>query len=359
MAADEKTEEATPRRKQKEREKGNIPRSQDMNSALALSVAIGLFIAFAPRIMEKLQNMLRYAFTNINPATINTDSLSAIVNPYFSFFTGAVFPFVVTLFLVTALVIFTQVGPMFASEKLKPKFDKLSPMNILNNAKKQLNPFEPKNLMEFAKSIAKMIAVFIAGFSVISARKDALLGLLGASPETGFAVLSSVLVQMALAICAILLLIGYIDKKYQVYEFNKSIKMTKSEVKDEWKNTEGDPQVKAKIKSAQMRFAQQKMVAAIPTADVVVTNPTHYAVAIKYDRTKSAAPLVVAKGVDYLAFKIREIAENNKIPIVENKPLAQALYKLVPVEGAIPAELYVAVAEVLAWVYNKNKSGVR
>ena len=155
-----------------------------------------------------------------------------------------------------------------------------------------------------------------------------------------------------------MLIIGFIDKKYQDYEYNKSIKMTKQEVKDEWKNAEGDPLIKSKIKSAQMQFAQQKMMSAIPKSDVVVANPTHYAVAIKYDKTEAPAPKVVAKGVDFMAFKIREVARHNNVPIVENPPLARALYKLVKLDAIIPAELYVAVAEILAFVYNKNKSGV-
>jgi len=146
-----------------------------------------------------------------------------------------------------------------------------------------------------------------------------------------------------------------LDKSFQVYEFEKSIKMSKQEIKDEAKDAEGNPEIKAKIRSIQMRMARQRMMSAIPTADVVVTNPTHYAVAIKYDKTKASAPMVVAKGVDFVAFKIREVAENNKIPIIENRPLARALYKLVPVDGIIPADMFVAVAEVLAYVYKKDK----
>ena len=131
--------------------------------------------------------------------------------------------------------------------------------------------------------------------------------------------------------------------------------MTKQEVKDEMKDTEGDPQIKAKIRSMQMRMARNRMMSKVAKADVVVTNPTHYAIAIKYDKTAAPAPVVVAKGVDFVAFKIREVAQNNNVPIVENRPLAQALYKLVPIDGIIPSDMFVAVAEVLAYVYNKDK----
>jgi flagellar biosynthetic protein FlhB len=163
---------------------------------------------------------------------------------------------------------------------------------------------------------------------------------------------------MVITMCLAMLAIGFIDRKYQNYEFEKSIKMTKQEIKDEYKNIEGDPIIKAKIRSAQMQFMKQKMMSAVPQADVVVANPTHYSVAIKYDKSKAPAPVVVAKGVDFMAFKIREIAKANNVPIVVNKPLARALYKLVKVDSVIPAELYVAVAEILAFIYKKENTNI-
>jgi len=178
---------------------------------------------------------------------------------------------------------------------------------------------------------------------------------LGLPVAASFATISDVVTQMIIMMCIAMIFLGLIDKKYQDYEYNKSIKMSKQEVQDERKNQEGDPQIKSKIKAAQMQFQRQKMMQNLKTADVVVTNPTHYAVAIRYDIEKAPAPQVVAKGVDFLAFKIRDIAKENGIPIQENKPLARTLYKMVPVEGLIPPELYVAVAELLAFVYNKNK----
>ena len=155
--------------------------------------------------------------------------------------------------------------------------------------------------------------------------------------------------------CIAMIILGIFDKKYQAYEYNKSLKMTKQDLKDEMKDTEGDPKIKSKVRAIQMQMAQQRMMAEIPNADVVVTNPTHFAVAIKYDKINSPAPIVVAKGVDFIAFKIREVAMNNNVPIVENRPLARALYKLVPVDGIIPSDMFVAVAEVLAYVYNQKK----
>ena len=211
--------------------------------------------------------------------------------------------------------------------------------------------------MEFIKSVLKLLIVFFCGFSVVNGRKSELFALMGQDINTSFTVLGSILTQMIFNICLAMLAIGLIDKKYQDYEYNKSIKMSKQEVKDEFKQTEGDPAIKSKIKGIQMKIARQRMFANIKDANVVVTNPTHYAVALKYDRLHMAAPQVVAKGVDFVAFKIREIANQNSVPIVENPPLARALYKLVPIDGIIPSDMFVAVAEVLAYVYNKNKRG--
>ncbi len=166
--------------------------------------------------------------------------------------------------------------------------------------------------------------------------------------------MGSVILELFATICVILIIIGIIDKKYQDYEYNKSIKMSKQEVKEEMKNIEGDPKIKGRIRSFQMKILQQRMLSKVPTADVVVVNPTHYAVALMYDPKKVPAPVVVAKGVDFVAFKIREVAKNNNIPIVENKPLARSLYKLVEIDNIIPQELYVAVAEILQYVYTQK-----
>ena len=182
------------------------------------------------------------------------------------------------------------------------------------------------------------------------------MGLVGLDAPIAISIILSILIQMVINMCLAMLVLGFIDKKYQHYEYEKSIKMTKQEIKDEQKDTEGDPKIKARIRSIQMQMARQRMMSSVPSADVVVTNPTHYAVAVKYDKTKAPAPMVVAKGVDYLAFEIREIAKEYGVPIVENRPVARALYNTVPVDGVIPSDLYVAVAEILAFVY-KQKNG--
>lgn len=247
-----------------------------------------------------------------------------------------------------------DVGPVFTFEKIKLNFKNISPQRIMENVKRLINPFQPRTMVEFAKSILKIVIVAACGFSAVNSRKGDLLGLIGLEIPAALSIVGSILVNMIINMCLAMLVLGYLDKKYQTYEYNKSIKMTKQEVKDEYKDTEGDPKIKAKIKAIQTQMARQRMMSAVPKADVVVTNPTHYAVAIQYDKNVAPAPIVIAKGVDYLAFQIRDIARNNNVPIVENRPVARALYNKVPVDGMIPSDLYVAVAEILAYVFKSK-----
>mgnify|MGYP001024687063 FL=1 len=353
--SNEKTEEATPKRREKEREKGNISKSQDLSSVSVLISGFALLYVFGNSIVSHLKDSLYYTFTNLNPNTIEYRDILSILYPHAIFLSKCVVPFLGFLMIIVLFLVRAQVGTLFAVQKIKPSMQNLTGSAIMNKLKKMFNPFSPKNLFELAKSFLKMIIVGSVGYNVILSRKDDLMGLVGQSVPTALVVLGDVLFNMLLNMCVVMLFIAFIDKKYQDYEYNKSIKMSKQDIKDEFKNAEGDPKIKAKVKAQQMAIMNQKMMAAVPKADVIVTNPTHFAVALKYDKINYPAPVVVAKGVDFMAFKIREIAQNNNVPIVENKPLARSLYKLVDVNKMIPPELYTAVAEVLAYIYNKNK----
>ena len=355
--AAEKTEEATTRRRTKERERGNVAKSRDMDSALVMAAGIALLAVFAKGMIQNIQNMLKETFSHLNPNQINVDNIMGLMYPYFYYLAVIVLPFFVLLLILAILIIRMDVGHVFALERAKFNLENLSPQRLWQNAKRIFNPFEPRSLVEFAKSILKIVIVGACGFSAINSRKGDLLGLVGLEPTLAIHIIISILINMIINMCLAMLILGYIDKRYQNYEYEKSIKMTKQEIKDEQKDTEGDPKIKARIKSIQMQMARQRMMSSVPTADVVVTNPTHYAVAIKYDKTQAPAPLVVAKGVDYLAFQIREIAKNNNVPIVENRPVARTLYNSVPVGGIIPSDMYVAVAEILAYVFRmKNEN---
>lgn len=352
--ASERTEEATPKRKDKARQEGQISKSQDLNSALVLSAGIGILFAMVPYMMEEITIISKTTFSHLHPNQISENPISALA-PFGDVLAKTILPFLLLLFISTAMIIRKLVGPLFSMKAIQPKIDKLTPAGIFKSAKSKLNPFAPKQLVELAKSIIKLLIVGGTGYSVVMARKEEVFALLGVPLVSAFSTISSILGNMIINMCIAMIFIGIIDKKFQDHEYNKSLKMTKQEIEDERKSVEGDPLIKSKVRSTQMQMMRQKMMGAVEQADVVVTNPTHYAVAIKYDTSVAPAPQVVAKGVDFMAFKIREIAEANNVPIQENKPLARTLYKVVPLDGIIPPELYVAVAELLAFVYNKGR----
>ena len=351
--AAEKTEEATARRRQKERERGNVAKSKDFESALVMAGAIGLLAILSKYMYNTILDMMRDTFSNLNDFDVS--NTIGMMYPYFRYYGMIVLPFFVLLVIIAIIVVRMDVGQVFAMEKIKLDFKNIGPKKILENAKRLVNPFQPRSMVEFVKSILKLVIVGACGFSAVNSRKGDLLGLIGLETPMALSIVGSILINMIINMCLAMLVLGYLDKKYQTYEYNKSIKMTKQEVKDEYKDTEGDPKIKAKIKAIQTQMARQRMMSAVPSADVVVTNPTHYAVAIQYNKEIAPAPIVIAKGVDYLAFQIRDIAKNNNVPIVENRPVARALYNKVPVDGMIPSDLYVAVAEILAYVYNSKR----
>lgn len=353
-SAAEKTESATPRRREKERERGNISKSRDLAAALVMTVSVALLALMGKFILDRMLDLLRYTFTNIHPDTVCTDNIMGILAPYLQACAGVVLPFLLTLALAALIIVRLNIGHVFAMEKVKFDFNNISPRRVLENAKRLFNPFEPRSMVEFVKSLIKIAVVGSCGYATANSRKDELFAILGADPATALGVICSILIKMLINMCIAMIILGLLDKKYQDWEYEKSIKMTKQEIKDEYKDIEGDPKIKSKIKSIQIQMSKQRMMSNVPKADVVVTNPTHYAVAIKYDKTVAPAPIVIAKGIDYVAFRIREIAKNNDIPIVENRPVARALYNTVPVDGIIPSDLYVAVAEILAYVYNKK-----
>ena len=350
--ANEKTEEATPKRREEEREKGNIAKSHDFQAAVLLTLAFLLLFALAKFFLHDIQNMMYWAFTNLQPDKINPDNIIGFLAPFGIYTAKITVPFLAVYCFLVLVVIRMLIGHLFAPSRIKPNFEKFAGDKLWNNLKSKLNIFSLKNIVELVKSFVKLLIVGGCGYWVLHARKDELAALLGADVSTFFMVLGKVIFQILCATLGSMLILGFLDKKYQTYEYEKSIKMTKQEVKDEYKNTEGDPQIKGQQRRRMMQASQRRMMQELPNADVVITNPTHYAVAISYDAEKYDAPRVIAKGEDYLAQKIKEIAKENDIEIVENKPLARMLYANVDVGEFVPPELYQAVAEVLAFVYH-------
>ncbi|HBH17798.1 MAG TPA: flagellar biosynthesis protein FlhB, partial [Cyanobacteria bacterium UBA9579] len=328
--AGERTEKATPKRRSESRKKGQIPKSQDLSQGITLAVGVYLISILAPSIMTKFSNSATHLFSNLDPNQINNENFLGFFSPHLYLLFDILLPIMLVLMVAGIIVNLAQVGFFFSLEPLKPKLDKLSPIGMIKGFKKF---FELKSFVELIKSLIKMGIVAWISYSVINSHRTELLTLLGAELQQALALIGTIIIEMITQITIVLIIIGIVDQKYQIYEMEKSIKMTKEEIKDERKNAEGDPQIKSKIRSVQMQFAMQRMMSEVPTADVIITNPTHYSIALRYDTKIAPAPQVIAKGVDFVAFRIRDIAKHNGIPIVENKPLARTLYKIVPLEG--------------------------
>ncbi len=342
--AQERTEEPTEKKKKESREKGQIARSRELNSAAILIVAALVFMgvggASAGAIAEVLGQNFRLTRADIFDPTTPLTFLGASIEQAFTLLTP-----VFLALLVAALVAPCAIGGFsFSWKAAKPKFNKLSP------AKGFKRMFGKNALMELIKSIAKFAVVGGIAYLYLKTEFDIFMGLGHGSVKTeimhGLSLLSKSFLMVALS----LILIVLIDVPYQIWNHNNELKMTKQEVKDESKNTEGKPEVKGKIKEQQMQQSYRRMMAEVPKADVVITNPEHFSVALKYDDSL-IAPVVVAKGVEETAMKIREIAIRHDIPLFAAPPLARAIFYNTKINQVIPEGLYVAVAQVLAYVF--------
>jgi flagellar biosynthetic protein FlhB len=254
-------------------------------------------------------------------------------------------PFLAVGVLVAFLVNMLQFKFQVSTKPLQPKFSKLNPVSGMKRL------FSKEKIVELLKAIAKVVLITYVVYITIKDDWVYLVQFYDMSLNQAIEIVGDIVINLGLKISVIFMIIAFVDLIYQRRKFNEDIKMTKQEVKDEYKNSEGDPQIKGKIKSKMREASQRRMMQDVPKADVVITNPTHYAVAIRYNPDEAPAPVVLAKGADYLALKIKEIAKENKVEIVENKPLARMLYANVDIGQQVPPELYQAVAEVLAMVY--------
>lgn len=354
FADPDKTEEPTERRKQEARKKGQIAKSMELNSVVVL-FAVFLFLNFAGGWFYS--EISAYLKNNLAPATVIMDltesNLGHILLQHLLFFLRIFLPLGLSALVVAVGINFIQVGALFTTEPLRPKFSKLNPINGFKRM------FSSQGLVDLVKSCLKLIIVLYFAYSTIKSRIFLLLDTakLGAL-QTG-AVVWSIVFQVALKVCTFLLILAIFDYIYQRWQLRKNLRMSKKEVKDEYKQTEGNPLIKSKIRQRQREIAQRRMMQEVPKADVVITNPTHLAIALKYEPGRMSAPTVVAKGEGYIAQKIREIAQANGVVLVENKPLAQAIYKTVAIGEIIPEKLYQAVAEVLAFVYRLKQKNAR
>ena len=342
----EKTEPATPKKRQDARKKGQVAQSREISSAMILMVSLGFFYFAGSWMFLNLSEIITGIYANLNSLRFaNVGDASAFTLKLASKLMLILLPFLVPLLVAGCVANIFQVGFKITTEAMTPKFSKLNPISGMKRF------VSLRSLVELAKSIVKILFIGSIAFFLVKSDMQAFPAL--SQQEVGqiLVFIARVSLKICFFVCLAIIILAVLDFLYQRWQHEEDLKMTKQEVRDERKQTYGDPKVKARIRSVQLEMAKRRMMEAVPEADVVITNPTQLAIALKFSAEEMIAPRVLAKGAGYVAQRIREIADENQIPIVEEKPLAQALFKMVEIGDYIPAELYRAVAEVLAYVY--------
>jgi len=347
LFAGEKTEEPTAKRKADARKKGQVGKSQEINAAFVLLAGFMVLKVLGGNAVAEIMNYSTYIYGNLN-VDINEESIMQMFIGMIILLAKTSIPLMVFIMIIGLAMNLAQVGLNFSTETISFDPNKLNP---INGAKRM---FSKRSLVELIKSLLKII---IIGYFIITYLKDEVFQipkLIYMDIFAGLNKMSDTIFFLAFKIIGVFIVMAVLDFAYQKWQNLQDLKMSKQEVKEEFKQQEGDPKIKGKIRQKQRQMAMARMMQEVPQADVIVTNPTHFAVALKYQSGMSA-PIVIAKGQDLVAQKIKEIARESKVPIVENKPLARALFAAVEIGAAIPQELYKAVAEVLAYVYRLKK----
>ena len=345
----EKTEQATPRRREEARKKGQVARSQELNSAVVLMAGLTGLYFLATALYRNLAGFTVHILQRSHTFELNPTNCSTYMLDWGKLFFGVVGPIVLVVGTAALAVSLGQVGFMLNEEALTLKLNRLDP---IQGTKRIISK---RSLVELTKGIFKVLIVAYISYISIAPEMQRIVLLIDAGVGESFTYIGHTVFRVGMNITLVLLILAVLDYIYQRWEHNQSIKMTKQEVKEEQKQTEGDPQVRMRIRSLQREAARRRMMDEVPEADVVITNPTHFAVALKYDLDTMAAPLVVAKGQNLIAERIKKIARDSGVPVVENKPLAQALFRAAEIGQQIPADLYRAVAEVLAYVFRLKR----
>lgn len=351
----EKTEEPTSKKLSDARKEGKVAKSKEIVNGVSLLgffLALRIFFGFAG---VRISDIFRWIYT-IMPDIENTKGgltiqvFIGILRPLLAKTLIILMPFLLIGFAADFVTNLVQVGWKPTLKPLEPKLSKFNPISGFKRI------FSKQSIVNLIFAIAKIGLVCFIAYTSIKDQAKTLFLLYDIALNAALSLIFEIIVDTGIKISVVYIFLGLADYAYQRWKFKDDMKMTKQEVKDEYKNTEGDPQIKGKQRQRMMESSQRRMMKNVPQADVVITNPTHIAVAILYDNTKDEAPRVVAKGEDYLAKKIKDLAKESDVPIVENKPLARALYATVDIDETIPPELYQAVAEILAVVYtNRNQ----
>ncbi len=346
----ERTEEATPRRKQQAREKGQVPSSRELNTMVMMLAAAGAVALLGPGIVRGIQELAVWNLQVSREQIFDVGTMFLLLKESILHAIWSLSPF----FLVMIIAAF--VGPLmiggvnFSMQALMFKFDKLDPIKGLGRV------FSIKGFVELVKALIKFLVIGTVAVLFLYQQFEHYLNLGNEPISLALPHTMQLLIGAFIIIASSLILIALVDVPFQIWDYKKQLKMTFQEVKDENKDTEGNPEVRGRVKRVQREIAQRRMMAEVPEADVIITNPEHYSVALKYDPKTMAAPLLVAKGVDMIAMQIRRVANENNVPILEAPPLARSLYHTTEINSAIPAGLYLAVAQVLAYIFKLRKT---
>jgi flagellar biosynthetic protein FlhB len=346
----DKTEAPTPSRIRDARERGQVARSIELNAAVALVSGIWLLSGPGKNLAEAMGDLIRYSITNLPSQEISDIWLRENIYKDFLIIIGPLAELVLAMLVIGVLTTLVQTGFLWSSKR--PFFDP-SRLNPINGFKRI---FSLQGTVEMLKSLLKLILVGWPVYSFLQANYGSIIQLIHMPLADGINAWSSLAFSLMWRVAGAYIVLAAADYAYQRWNYFRQLKMSKQEVMDDLKRSEGDPFLRGRIRQQQRRMARSRMMSRVPQADVIVTNPTHYAVAIMYESGRMDAPIVVAKGAFLVAQRIVDIAKENKVPVVQNVPLARAMYKLVDLEQPIPPELYVAMAEVLAYVYRlKNE----
>lgn len=345
----EKTEPATPRKREESRKKGQVFKSSDLNAAFMLIVgSVAIFLSFETMVFLT-GDFLKLYLIERTSLELNNDDVINLGREVIFFLGKILFPIFLATFIAALLMNYLQVGFIFSGDPITPKLEKLNPIEGFKKI------FSKRALVELSKSIAKISITGTIVYTVIMKYLYIFPRLVDMELGATISQMSLIVFELAMKVGLFFIIIGIIDYLYQQYEYENSLKMSKHEVKQEYKQVEGDPLIKSKQRQIQREAAMKRMMAEVPSADVVITNPIHFAVALKYQSESMEAPTIIAKGQDFMALKIRKIAEENDILVVENPSLARMLYHNTEIGDFVPEDLYQAVAEVLAFVYKQKK----
>lgn len=345
----EKTEDATPKKKSDARKKGQVAKSKEFTSAIGLLGVTAVAMFFLEGVLNGLKEILIMFFSQYTNMEFTLNNVSGVVKVVIIKILIIFLPVALPIMVMGVIANIAQVGKMFTKEPLKPKFEKINPIKGLKNM------FSIKAIIDLLKNIIIIIIIGYVGYKFIESNYYRILNFTNLRFVAMTYALGDLIVDILKKVSLVMIVIGIADYGYQKYKFKKDLRMTKQEVKEEFKQQEGDPIVKGKRRQKQREMAMRRMMQDIPDATVVITNPTHIAIALKYEENSGVAPKVIGKGADNIAIKIKEIAKNNDIPIIENKPLARLIYKEVDLGLEIPYNMYQAVAEILAVVYKMKK----